>query len=80
MPRQALSALKLYHHKIALTVSDFRISCSSTRGSCVGCSVFHRSGFYAWMEQAFSKRVGEDDRQTMLLREAWQGLWLSIGR
>ena len=32
----------------------------------------HPSGFYAWAKQPFSNRAGEDTRQAILLREAWQ--------
>ena len=32
----------------------------------------HPSGFYAWLKKPFSKRAVEDDRQTELLKEAWQ--------
>lgn len=32
----------------------------------------HPSGFYAWLKKPFSKRGTEDQRQTALLREAWQ--------
>ena len=32
----------------------------------------HRSGFYAWLKQPFSKRAMEDKRQTELLKEAWE--------
>lgn len=32
----------------------------------------HPSGFYAWLKQPFSKRGAEDQRQTALLRQAWQ--------
>lgn len=32
----------------------------------------HPSGFYAWLRQPFSKRGAEDQRQTALLRQAWQ--------
>jgi putative transposase len=33
----------------------------------------HSSGFYAWLKRPFSKRTLEDDRQTQLLKEAWEG-------
>ena len=32
----------------------------------------HPSGFYAWLKKPFSKRAREDQRQTELLKEAWQ--------
>lgn len=32
----------------------------------------HPSGFYAWLKKPFSKRGAEDQRQTALLRQAWQ--------
>ncbi len=32
----------------------------------------HPSGFYAWRKNPFSKRSSEDQRQTELLKEAWQ--------
>jgi len=32
----------------------------------------HPSGFYAWLKRPFSKRALEDERQTELLRQAWQ--------
>jgi len=31
----------------------------------------HRSGFYAWLKQPFSKRAREDTRQTELIKSAW---------
>ena len=33
----------------------------------------HPSGFYAWLKHPFSKRALEDQRQTQLLKEAWEG-------
>jgi HTH-like domain len=33
----------------------------------------HPSGFYAWLKRPFSKRTLEDERQTQLLKEAWEG-------
>lgn len=32
----------------------------------------HPSGFYVWLKQPFSKRGIEDERQTELLKEAWE--------
>lgn len=32
----------------------------------------HPSGFYAWLKKPFSKRAREDQRQTELIKEAWQ--------
>ena len=32
----------------------------------------HPSGFYAWLKRPFSKRTLEDERQTELLKEAWE--------
>lgn len=32
----------------------------------------HPSGFYAWLKRPFSKRAGEDKRQTELLKQAWE--------
>ena len=31
----------------------------------------HPSGFYAWLREPFSQRALEDQRQTMLLKQAW---------
>ena len=48
-------------HQLQFTI---RVMC---RMLCV-----HPSGFYAWLRQPFSKRAGEDGRQTKLLQEAWE--------
>lgn len=31
----------------------------------------HPSGFYAWLKQPFSKRAIEDERQSSLMKDAW---------
>ena len=38
------------------------------------CNMFsvHPSGFYAWLKQPFCKRALEDQRQTELLKRAWE--------
>ena len=37
-----------------------------------GMLTVHPCGFYAWLKQPFSKRALEDERQTELLKEAWE--------
>ena len=44
---------------------------SSVRSMCSMLTV-HPSGFYAWLKRPFSKRALEDERQTELLKEAWE--------
>lgn len=36
------------------------------------CLCIHPSGFYAWLKSPVSKRAREDDRQTALIKLAWQ--------
>jgi putative transposase len=48
-------------HRIEFTV---RAMCRMLR--------VHPSGFYSWLKQPFSKRAKEDQRQTELLKQAWQ--------
>ena len=43
----------------------------SIRAMCRGLRV-HPSGFYAWLKSPFSKRAVEDERQTELIKEAWE--------
>jgi len=43
----------------------------SVRAMCRGLRV-HPSGFYAWLKSPFSKRAVEDERQTELIKEAWE--------
>ena len=31
----------------------------------------HPSGFYAWLREPFCQRALEDQRQTVLLKQAW---------
>lgn len=42
----------------------------STRAMC-RCLRVHPSGFYAWLKSPLSKRAVEDQRQTKLIKEAW---------
>ena len=45
----------------------------------------HPSGFYAWLREPFSQRALEDQRQTKLIKTAWEesgevyGYWNAIG-
>jgi len=32
----------------------------------------HPSGFYAWLKKPFNKRAIEDNRQTKLIKDAWE--------
>jgi len=43
----------------------------SIRAMCRGLRV-HPSGFYAWLKLPFSKRAVEDERQTELIKDAWE--------
>jgi putative transposase len=43
----------------------------SVRRMCNMLSI-HPSGFYAWLKLPFSKRALEDERQTELLKKAWE--------
>ncbi len=43
----------------------------SVRAMC-RCLRLHPSGFYAWVKNPLSHRAQEDERQTQLLKEAWQ--------
>lgn len=43
----------------------------SIRAMCRGLRV-HPSGFYAWLKSPFSKRAVEDERQTELIKDAWE--------
>jgi putative transposase len=36
------------------------------------CLRLHPSGFYAWVKSPLSHRAHEDERQTKLLKEAWE--------
>jgi len=42
----------------------------SIRAMC-SCLRVHLSGFYAWLKIPLSKRAVEDQRQTKLIKEAW---------
>ncbi|MGR3660644.1 MAG: IS3 family transposase [Paracoccaceae bacterium] len=42
----------------------------SIRAMC-RCLCVHPSGFYAWLKSPLSKRAVEDQRQTKLIKEAW---------
>ncbi len=42
----------------------------SIRAMC-RCLRVHPSGFYAWLKSPLSKRAVEDQRQTKLIKEAW---------
>lgn len=43
----------------------------SVRAMC-RCLRIHPSGFYAWLKNPLSNRVREDERQTELLKQAWE--------
>ena len=43
----------------------------NVRSMCSMLTV-HPSGFYAWLKRPFSKRALEDERQTELLKHAWE--------
>lgn len=43
----------------------------SVRAMC-RCLRLHPSGFYAWVQNPLSHRAKEDERQTKLLKEAWE--------
>ncbi len=43
----------------------------SIRAMC-RCLHVHPSGFYAWLKKPLSKRAFEDQRQTKLIKEAWE--------
>ena len=43
----------------------------SIRAMC-RCLCIHPSGFYAWLKSPLSKRAVEDQRQTKLIKEAWE--------
>jgi len=43
----------------------------SVRAMC-RCLRLHPSGFYAWVKNPVSHRAQEDERQTKLLKEAWE--------
>ena len=43
----------------------------SIRAMC-RCLRVHPSGFYAWLKKPLSKRAFEDQRQTKLIKEAWE--------
>ena len=43
----------------------------SIRAMCRGLRV-HPSGFYAWLKKPLSKRAVKDQRQTKLIKEAWE--------
>ncbi len=51
-------------------VADHR-SIFSVRTMC-RCFRIHPSGFYAWFKKPLSKRAIEDERQTDLIKDAWE--------